>query len=76
MGFFSSSFRTLRKIRHKTRIRARIEMKFGIRKGPIKANLSTKFGMNPMNIHGVITDYLRKIRSKVCHAHRVNRSRE
>ena len=25
-----------------------------------------------MNIHGVITDYLRKIRSKVCHAYRVN----
>ena len=25
-----------------------------------------------MNIHGVITHYLRKIRSKVCHAHRVN----
>ena len=25
-----------------------------------------------MNIHGVMTDYLRKIRSKVCHAYRVN----
>ena len=75
MGFFSS-FHILRKIRHKIRIRARIGMKFGIRKGPIKANLSTKFGRNPMNIHGVITDYLRKIRSKVCHDHRVNRSKE
>ena len=30
------------------------------------------FGRNPMNIHGVMTDYLRKIRSKVCHAYRVN----
>ena len=69
----SSSFRTLHKIRHKTRIRAPIRLKFGIRKGRINANLSTKFGRNPMNIHGVITDYLRKIRSKVCHAHRVNR---
>ena len=26
----------------------------------------------PMNMHGVMTDYLRKIRSKVCHAYRVN----
>ena len=25
-----------------------------------------------MNIHGVMTDYLRKLRSKVCHAYRVN----
>ena len=25
-----------------------------------------------MNIHGVMTDYLLKIRSKVCHAYRVN----
>ena len=29
-----------------------------------------------MNIHGVMTDYLRKIRSKVCHAHRVNPLKE
>ena len=38
--------------------------------------LSIKFVRNPMNIHGVMTDYLRKIRSKVCHAHRVNRLKE
>ena len=25
-----------------------------------------------MNIHGGMTDYLRKIRPKVCHAYRVN----
>ena len=41
-------------------------------KGLIKADLCTNFGRNPMNIHGVMTDYLRKIRSKVCHAYRVN----
>ena len=81
LGFFSSffsstSFRTLCKIRHKTRIRAPIGLKFGTLKGLIKANLSTKFGRNPMNIHGVMTNYLRKIRSKVCHAHRVNRLKE
>ena len=74
-SFFSSStssFRTLRKIRYKTRIRARIGLKFGTLKGLIKADLCTNFGRNPMNIHGVMTDYLRKIRSKVCHAYRVN----
>ena len=52
------------------------EPKFGTRKGLIKANLNNKFGRNPMNIHQVMTDYLRKIRSKVCHAHRVNRLKE
>ena len=75
-SFFSSSFRTLCKIRNKTRIRAWIGLKFGTVKGLIKANLSTKFGRNPMNIHGVMTDYLRRIRSKACHAHRVNRLKE
>ena len=74
-SFFSSStssFRTLRKIRHKTRMRARIGLKFGTLKGLIKADLCTNCGRYPMNIHGVMTDYLRKIRSKVCHAYRVN----
>ena len=73
---FSSSFRTLRKIRHKTRMRVRIGLKFGTLEGLIKADLSTSFGRNPMNIHGVTTDYLRKIRSKVCHAYRVNPLKE
>ena len=72
----SSSFRTLRKIRHKTRMRAWIGLKFGTRKGLIKADLCTNFGRNLMNIHGVITDYVRKIRSKVCHAYRVNHMEE
>ena len=53
-------------------MRARIGLQFGTLKGLIKADLRTNFGRNPMNIHGVITDYLRKIRSKVCHAYRVN----
>ena len=68
----TSSFRTLRKIRHKTRMHARIGLKIGTLKGLIKADLCTNFGRNPMNIHGVMTDYLRKIWSKVCHAYRVN----
>ena len=73
-SFFSSSssFRTLRKIRHKTRMRTPIELNFGTLEGLIKADLSTTFGRNPMNIHGVMTDYVHKIKSKVCHAYRVN----
>ena len=63
-SFFSSSFRTLRKICHKTRMRTRIGLKFGTLEGLIKADLSTNFGRNPMNIHGVMTDYVRKIRSR------------
>ena len=68
----SSSFRTLRKICHKTRMRTRIGLKYDTLEGLIKADLSTNFGRNPMNIHGVITDYVRTIGSKVCHAYRVN----
>ena len=71
-SFFYSSFRTLRKIRHKTRLRARTGLKFGTLKGLIKADLCTNFDRNPMNIYGVMTNYMRKIRSKVCHAYRVN----
>ena len=48
--------------------RTLIKLKFGIDKGLIKVNLSTKFSRNLMNIHGVMTNYLCKIRSKVCHA--------
>ena len=73
-SFFSSSssFRILRKICLTTRMRTRIGLKFGTLEGLIKADLSTNFGRNPMNIHGVMTDYVRNIRSKVCHAYRVN----
>ena len=75
----TSSFRTLctlRKIRHKTRMRAPIGLKVGTLEGLIKADLSTNFGRNPMDIHEVMIDYLRKIRSKVCHAHRVKPLKE
>ena len=53
-------------------MRARIGLNFGTLKGLIKADRCTNLGRSPMNIHGVMTDYLRKIRSKVCHAYRVN----
>ena len=44
-------------------MRPPIWLKFGTLKGLITADLSTTFGRNPMNIHGVVTNYLRKIRS-------------
>ena len=76
-SFFSStSFRTLRKIRHKTRIRAQIGITIGTLEGLIKADLSTNFGRNRIEIHEVKIDFSRKIRSKVCHAHRVNPLKE
>ena len=53
-------------------MRAPIRLKFGTLKGLNMVDFSTAFGRNLMYIHGVMTDYLRKIRSKVCHAHRVN----
>ena len=72
ISLFSSSFCTLRKIHHKTRMRAPIGLKFGTCKGFIKVDCSTNFGRNPININRVMTDYLHKIRSKVCHTHKVN----
>ena len=53
-------------------MRTRIWLKFGTLKGLIKADLHTNVSRDPMHIHGVVTDYLRKIRSKICHAYRVN----
>ena len=70
--FLLLHFAHFAKSAHKTQIRTWIGLKFSTSKGLIKADLCTKFGRNPMNIHGVITDYLRKIRSEVCHAYRVN----
>ena len=59
-SFLFFSFRTLRKIRHKTRMRARIRLKCGTLKGLIKADLRTNFGRNLIDIHRGMTDYLRK----------------
>ena len=56
--------------------RTPIALKFGTQKGSPKANSSIKFGTNPMNGSGVMTDYSRKTRSICCHAYRVNRFME
>ena len=53
-----------------------IALKFGTQIGSPKANPNIKFGTNPMNGSGVMTDYLRKTRSICCHAFRVNRFME
>ena len=53
-----------------------IALKFGTQKGSPKANPSIKFGTNPMNGSGVMTDYSGKTRSICCHAYRVNRLME
>ena len=57
---------------YKTQTRTPIALTFGTQKGSPKANPSIKFGANPMNGSGVMTDYSRKTRSICCHAYRVN----
>ena len=56
--------------------RTPIAMKYGTQKGSPTANPSIKFGTNPMNGSGVMTDYSRKTRSICCHTYRVNRFME
>ena len=56
--------------------RTPIALTFGTQKGSPKANPSIKFGTNPMNGSGVMTDYSRKTRLICCHAYRVNRFME
>ena len=53
-----------------------IALTFGTQKGSPKANPSIKFGGNPMNGLGVLTDYSCKTRLICCHAYRVNRFME
>ena len=61
---------------YNTQTRTPIALKFGTQKGSPKANPSIKFGTNPMNGSGVMTDYSRKTRWICCHAYRVNRFME
>ena len=58
---------------YKAQMRTLITLKFGTQKGSPKANPSIKFGANPMNSSGVMTDYSHKTRSICCHVYRVNR---
>ena len=69
-SFFVCSFTC--KNCYKRRTRAPIALKYGTQKGSPKVNSSIKFGANPKNGSGVMTDYSRKTRSICCHAYRVN----
>ena len=61
---------------YKMRTHAPIALKIGTQKGSPKANPSIKFGANPLNGLGVMTDYSRKTRSICCHTYRANRFME
>ena len=53
-----------------------IYLKFKTLIGGLKANTSIKFGMNPINIRGVISDFMQKTKSSFSQAYRVNRFEE
>ena len=74
--FFFFVFSHTCKNYYKTQTRTPIALKFGTQKGSPKANPSIKFGANPMNDSGVMTNYSRKTRSICCRAYRVNRFME
>ena len=61
---------------YKTKTRTPIALQFDTEKGSLKANSSIKFGADPMNGSGFMTNYLRKTRSICYHAYRVNRFME
>ena len=61
---------------YNTQTRTPIALKFGTQKGSPTTNPSIKFGTNPMNGSGVMTDYSRTTRSICCHAYSVNRFME
>jgi len=49
-----------------------IWLKFGTRIGGLKENSSTEFGINLINIEGVISDFIHIAKSNFCHTYRVN----
>ena len=68
----SSSFRTLCVNRYNSRMHASIWLKFGTRIGGLNANNGIKFGINPINIQGVTSDFTHLIKSNFCQAYRLN----
>jgi len=53
-------------------MRASIWLIFGTRIGGLKANTSINFGVNLINIKGVISDFTHKLKLNFCQAYRVN----
>ena len=75
-SFFFFVFSHTYKNCYKTQTHTPIALTFSTLKRSPKANSSIKFGANPMNGMGVMTDYSCKTRSICCHAYRVNRFTE
>ena len=78
-SFFSSSyssFRTLCVNRYNSHMHALIWLKFGTRIGGLNANNSIKFGINPINIRGVTSDFTHSTKSNFCQAYRLNHFEE
>ena len=57
-------------------MRAPIWLKFGTYIGGLKANIGINFGVNLINIQGVISNFMHKAKSNFCHFYRVNRYEE
>ena len=49
-----------------------IWLKFGTLIGGLQANTSITFGINPINIQGVISNFTHKTKSNFCQAYRLN----
>ena len=69
---YSYSFCTLCVNRYNSHIRFLIWLKFGTFIRGLKANTSIKFGINLINIQGIISDYMHKAKLNVCRAYRLN----
>ena len=55
---------------------APIWLKFGTCIGGPKANTKINFRIYLIKIQGVISDFMHKVKSNLCHAYRVNRFKE
>ena len=71
-SYSSSSFHTLCVNRYNSHMHASIWLKFGTRTGGLNANNSIKFGINPINIRRVTSDFTHSIKSNFCQAYRFN----
>jgi len=72
----ASFFCTLCIFQHNLRTHTPIKLKLGTREGLFKAHICTNFSWNLIKMYGVMSDYLRKKRSKVCHAYTINHWKE
>ena len=67
----SQFFCTLCKNRYNLRMWASIRLKFGAHIGGLKENTIIIFGINMINIQGVISNFMHKTKSNFFHAYRV-----